>query len=226
LALFTEVYDNQAASPHKVDLVTTVTTDDGREYFKAEEVRDSTELGGRNGGYGYMARVPLVNLPPGAYVLTVDARSRLGAGASARRQTEFTVLNTMLSAQAAAPAGQGSAMQTIDKGVQSSVDRARQVVARTQAEWLETWRMHDYERPAPPVDFARQMVLGVFMGSRPTAGFEVDITRVHDEGGTLVVDYRETGPASRAVAAQVITSPFHLVAVPRHDGDVKFQKVE
>lgn len=227
LALFTEIYDNQAASPHKVDIVATVTNDEGRQYFKTEDERDTAELGGRNGGFGYTARVPIDNLPPGSYVLTVEARSRLGEGASVRRQTEFTILNATLPVAASAPAGagQGNGMQTIEQGVQSQVDRARQVAVRTEAEWMELWRAHAPDRPAPAVDFSRQMVLGVFMGSRPSAGYSVAITNVHPENNTLVVDYHELRPEQGAITAQVVTSPFQIVAVPTFAGDVKFNKV-
>ena len=226
LALFVEVYDNQAGSPHTVDIETTVTDDEGRVYFTTEEVRDSAELGGRSGGYGYAARVPLVDLSPGSYVLEVEARSRLGAGSSVKRQTEFEVLATRLPVNADAPAAQGEAMRTIEKGVQSSVDRARQAVVRTQAEWTQLWRAHAYDRPAPTVDFTQQTVFAVFMGSRPTAGFSVEIVGVRDEGGTLVVSYRETRPDRGAVTAQIVTSPFHIVAVPRQAGDVRFEQID
>ena len=77
IALFTEVYDNSGGTPHKVDIVTTVTTDEGKVLFKTDEVRDSTDLGGKRGGYGYAARVPLKDLALGSYVLKVEARSRL-----------------------------------------------------------------------------------------------------------------------------------------------------
>ena len=78
IALFAEVYDNAGATPHKVDITTTVTTDEGKVLFKTDEERDSTELGGKRGGYGYATRVPLKDLAPGIYVLKVEARSRLG----------------------------------------------------------------------------------------------------------------------------------------------------
>jgi VWFA-related protein len=236
IALFTEVYDNQAASPHKVDILTTVTSDDGKVLIKAEDERDSAELGGANGGYGYTARVPLASLAPGAYVLTVEARSRLGDGATARRQTEFTVTPAAApigaapqaraaGAGSAAPARNEAAMRTVARGVASRVDDARQVVARTDAEWNAVWRAHDADHPAPAVDFAREMVVGVFSGSRPTAGYGVAITGVREEGDTLVVSYRESRPIPGGITAQVLTSPFHLVAVPRHAGDVKFERV-
>src|SRR5262249_48723208 len=77
IAPFAEVYDNGGGTPHKVDIVTTVTTDEGKVLFKTEEARDSADLGGKTGGFGYLARVPLKDLAPGGYVLTVSAKSRL-----------------------------------------------------------------------------------------------------------------------------------------------------
>jgi len=91
VALFVEVYDNDSAKPHKVDITTTVTSDEGKVMIKAEEGRDSSELQGRRGGYGYAARLALKDLPPGPYVLTVSARSRLGDTPPAERQVAFTV---------------------------------------------------------------------------------------------------------------------------------------
>src|SRR3954467_8716892 len=78
IALFAEVYDNAGASPHKVDITTTVTTDEGKVMFKTDEVRDSSDLGGKRGGYGYTTKVPMKDLAPGKYVLKVEGKSRLG----------------------------------------------------------------------------------------------------------------------------------------------------
>lgn len=119
----------------------------------------------------------------------------------------------------------GTPVRTLDKGDQSNMDDARQAVARTAAEWMALWRQHAPDRPAPNVDFAREMVVGVFIGSRPTAGFAVEIIGTRTEGGTLVVQYRETRPARGLVTAQVITSAYHIAALPRHAGEVKFERV-
>jgi hypothetical protein len=91
LAFFVEVYDNDGDKPHKVDITTTVTSDEGKVVIKAEEARDSSELQGRRGGYGYAARLALKDLPPGPYVLTVSARSRLGDTPPVERQVPFAV---------------------------------------------------------------------------------------------------------------------------------------
>jgi hypothetical protein len=91
VSLFAEVYDNQGGTPHKVDITTTVTTDEGKQMFKVDEARDSTDLGGKTGGYGYTTRIPLKDLEPGPYVLTVSAKTRLGNATAVERQLRLIV---------------------------------------------------------------------------------------------------------------------------------------
>lgn len=79
LALYVEFYENAPnAPPHRLDLATTVRAEDGRTVFENREERQSTELQGASGGYGYQMRIPLSGLGPGAFVLRVEGRSRLG----------------------------------------------------------------------------------------------------------------------------------------------------
>jgi hypothetical protein len=119
----------------------------------------------------------------------------------------------------------GVPLRVLEKGDQSNVDDARQVALRTAVEWKTLWRQHSPDRDQPRVDFGRDMVVGVFLGSRTTAGFSVEIVSALVEQGALVVRFRETRPQSDRIVAQVITSPYHLVAVPRHSGEVKFEKL-
>jgi len=115
--------------------------------------------------------------------------------------------------------------RTIAKGDQSNVDDAKQVLVRTEAEWTRLWNQHAPDRPKPAVDFSKEMVVAVFMGSRPNAGFSTTITSATAANGALVVRYKETAPAAGAVSAQVLTFPFHIVAIAKAPvSDVKFQK--
>jgi hypothetical protein len=75
-----------------VDIVTSVLSDAGNPVFKTDDQRDSSELQGAKGGYGYTARVPLSDIPPGNYVLNIEARSRLGNDVVATRQVQFHVI--------------------------------------------------------------------------------------------------------------------------------------
>lgn len=116
-------------------------------------------------------------------------------------------------------------LRTIEKGDQSNVDSAKQVVARSAAEWSALWRQVSPDRPQPRVDLSRNMVVAVFLGSRNTAGYAVTIESAAVENGAVVVRYRQTDPARDGITAQVITSPYHIVAVPRAAGDVKFERL-
>ena len=82
----------RGVEPHKVDIETTVTTDEGRVLFKTNETRDSGDLGGAKGGYGYTTRVPMKDLAPGKYVLKVEAKSRLGNQTAVGRELRIEVV--------------------------------------------------------------------------------------------------------------------------------------
>lgn len=127
---------------------------------------------------------------------------------------------------ALAVAASAQTPRTIEKGDQSNVDAAKQVVVRDAAEWRKLWQQHAPDRPLPPVDFAKESVVAVFMGSRPTAGYSVAILSTTEGGGALIVRYRETRPSPGAIAAQVLTFPYHIVAIPKSTApNVKFEKV-
>ena len=140
----------------------------------------------------------------------------------------FTLAAALLqppgAARAAQPATTAPAMRTIDKGDQSNMDDAAQVVAKTQQEWQQLWQKHTPDRPRPAVDFSKEMVVGLFLGSRPTAGYILEIVSAVQDDGSLVVKYRESIPQRGSMTAQVLTSPYHVVAVPFFSGGVKFEK--
>ena len=80
-----------------------------------------------------------------------------------------------VSALACAAAVSAQTPRTIEKGEQSNVDDAKQVVVRDAAEWRKVWQQHAPDRPLPPIDFSKESVVAVFMGSRPTAGYTIAI---------------------------------------------------
>jgi hypothetical protein len=118
---------------------------------------------------------------------------------------------------------------TVARGPDSGIDESRQVVIRTATEWQALWKAHGAGRASPVVDFARSVVVGVFLGSRATAGYEVTITAVKSQDGKTVVEYVERRPDAGAIVAQVLTSPFHLVSIPEDRAnvdDVDFRNID
>ena len=125
----------------------------------------------------------------------------------------------------AAQAG-AAGVDTISREAMSYVDEPRQAVARTAAEWATLWRQHAGDTPAPKVDFTKRTVVAVFLGSRSTAGYAVEITGTRKVGSALVVEWREGKPEPGHVTAQVITSPAHLVSIPKFAGEIRFEQSE
>ena len=113
----------------------------------------------------------------------------------------------------------------IAKGDSSEQQLAKQATVRTAAEWKALWKDHAPTEKMPAVDFTKDMVVGIFLGTKPSAGYEVEIVGVRPEGKDLIVEYVQKQPAPGTMAAQILTEPFHLVAVPKHAGTVRFMHV-
>jgi VWFA-related protein len=242
LAIFTEVYDTNVAQAHKVEIKMTVKAEGGTTVFETREEHDSTELKGSAAGFGFTSQFPLAKFAPGLYVLRMEAQSRIGDMPSVSRELVFRVvpgftppaasanpspaLGAGRTAPPAPPTAPGEAMPmtTIASDMMSAIAAPRQVVAKTAAEFEKLWREHAPGRPAPTVDFTKNMVVAVFLGSRPSSGFGIEITDIRRDGDGLLVTWAERRPGRDQMSAQVMTAPAQLVTVPRVEGSVRFQK--
>ena len=110
LALFAEVYDNLPPLPaHKIDIVTKLITEDGREVFKTSDERDSKELqGSKGGGFGHALQIPLADVAPGSYLLRIEATSRLKDVTPVSREVLLRVHQARQPAEAPPPAAPGA----------------------------------------------------------------------------------------------------------------------
>ena len=91
VALFTEIYDNQTKTPHRVAIKASVIADDGKVVHTAADERRSEDLQGAKGGFGYSHTIELKNLAPGRYVLRIEAQTLLTNGPAASREVEFRI---------------------------------------------------------------------------------------------------------------------------------------
>jgi VWFA-related protein len=91
LALAIDIYDNKASTPHRVDVRTSLTADDGKVVFSNREERRTEELKGAGGTFGHVATIPLNGVAPGRYVLRVEAQSSLSNATVAAREIEIRV---------------------------------------------------------------------------------------------------------------------------------------
>lgn len=114
-------------------------------------------------------------------------------------------------------------IDTLAKGEASGIVDAERTVVRDPQTWQALWSAHaGVGAEAPAVDFSARMVAAAFAGERPTPGYAVEILHPRREGGSLVVAVSEVQPPRGMAVAQLIVTPFHIVTIPRFDGDVRF----
>jgi len=97
LNLFAEVYDNvPTQQTHRVDVTTTLLSEDGREVFRSTQaLAGNAKTGIKSSTFEYATAVPLKDASPGRYLLHVEAAVH-GAGSvngiqNSVRETLITV---------------------------------------------------------------------------------------------------------------------------------------
>ncbi|CAN5784124.1 protease complex subunit PrcB family protein [soil metagenome] len=118
------------------------------------------------------------------------------------------------------PAPRTVQWEVVARGSQAlGVERPSYRLLRNEAELRSTWNQAHGAAlnvpPLPAVDLSRETLLAVFMGTRPTGGYSVDVREVTLEGGDLFVDLVLVEPGAGAVSTQALTSPWAIVRVLR-----------
>lgn len=135
----------------------------------------------------------------------------------------MSVLLLALLLSLAGGAAHAQLMHELAQGQHSGFHEPAEFIVLDEASWHSLWSQRLEGRP-PPVDFTRDMVLGVALGERPTGGYAVRIERVEREAdGTLNVEVREILPPEGALLTQALTQPYHFVRLRRVDGQVTFR---
>ena len=124
-------------TPHRVEITASVLADDGKTVFTTSDERNSEELQGASGGYGYTTKIPLPGFAPGRYVLRLEAKSLLGnAGAGQARGRVPGAMIDLRRSRAATPAASSSRAASIARdrgGVAHAVGDARRPGHRAAA---------------------------------------------------------------------------------------------
>jgi hypothetical protein len=137
------------------------------------------------------------------------------------------IVSTLLAALCCAAAGPDAVpFTTLDSGVQSGIEGSRQLSVRAAPAWTSLCAEYAAGRPCPSVDFTRSTVLAIFLGTRPTAGFRVEIVRVERVADAIVVTWRERKPGPDEMAAQMMTTPFLLATIERTAATIRFVQVK
>ena len=104
------------------------------------------------------------------------------------------------------------------------------LAVRDEATWARLW--DEIYRPVEPtphrleVDFTKDMLIAVAMGTRRSGGFDITVERIAVEDGQLMVTVRSSRPPPDAVVGMALTQPLQIVRVERTDQEVVFLDAE
>ena len=124
-------------------------------------------------------------------------------------------------------AGAAQPLETLLAESYSGLARPRREVVGDEPTWARLWaEIHEGVTPAPPlpeVDFARNMLIAVALGTRPSGGYGIKVRSVTVRGERLHVSVLETCPARGARVTTGLTQPVEVVRVPRLAQAPKFE---
>jgi len=119
-------------------------------------------------------------------------------------------------------------------------DRRRMVI-RDRETWGDVWtqiysspvsfswagpgseRIRTVPPPPPEIDFSRNMLLVVTMGSAPNGGYAITVDGVFEHANQLEVVVRNTSPGRSCFTLQMVTSPVDIVELEKREGSVIFR---
>lgn len=122
-----------------------------------------------------------------------------------------------------APASDGAqSFTTVARGAYSSFEKSGVKAVKTKAAWfaLKDEGLADGHQTLPPaasIDFDREMFIVAAMGQRRTGGYAIEITQVVENDDALTVYYQLRTPASGSFVTQALTSPYHIIRLPKSD---------
>lgn len=107
--------------------------------------------------------------------------------------------------------------EVLASGAQASGDTSGYELATSTGDLQNLWgAAYGNMTPLPPlpeVDFERSSVAAIFVGTRNTGGYSVDVQNVVLEGGELYVDVELTEPGPGAITTQALTNPWMMIRV-------------
>lgn len=113
----------------------------------------------------------------------------------------------------------------IETGVNSSILDERFVMFRDQDSFKSMWMEHHSASPAemPALDFQNNMVIGAFAGSKPSGGYQLEITEIKEDQANLAVVLQLKQPDAGCMVSSVMTQPYVIALTKWSKLPVKFK---
>jgi hypothetical protein len=150
---------------------------------------------------------------------TVGVRSRevLMRRQTARAMADLVILGACVLTTGCSdhnPAGPDIPYRQVGEGNLAALTGSLSVIRdpQTWADFVSASGLRDPAGHAPHVNFSTEMAVALFLGQRPSGGYQITVTRVERRGTWLVIMATESVPC---VAILILTNPVAVVAVPK-----------
>ena len=111
-------------------------------------------------------------------------------------------------------AGAAVPFSEIASGTHSAVADRKNFLITSEEEFGKLWSLISATGTPPAVDFAKETVIAIFAGEKPTTGYGVMVSNVEDSAHARMVSVTLTEPGENCIEGQAITSPYEVLKLP------------
>jgi hypothetical protein len=109
----------------------------------------------------------------------------------------------------------------------SGLNSPARLVLRDAITWQEVWnQVYSRQSPTPPlpvVDFTREMIVVVALGSHGSGGYGILLAGASEAGNSgTAITVSSTSPGPKCFVTQAFTQPVDIARVPLREGAVTF----
>ena len=109
----------------------------------------------------------------------------------------------------------------------SGLDRPARIVIRDALAWRVVWnQIYLRQSPVPPlpaIDFSRDMMVVVALGSHSTGGYSILLAGASEAANTgIAVIVDSSSPGSNCIVTEAFTQPVDIARLPLRNGAVSF----
>lgn len=84
----------------------------------------------------------------------------------------------------------------------------------------------DTEITTSDINFTEEMIIGVFIGEKPTGGYDVEVIEVLDRKEHIELLLKIVEPGPDDIVTEAITSPYHIIKLGSSEKEFLFNIVE
>jgi hypothetical protein len=115
---------------------------------------------------------------------------------------------------------------TKGEGASSQITENSEKIISNSTEYTELLTKLSAPTPDTKVNFDQETVIAILQGQKPSGSFSTEITDILETDTEIVINYKEKSPSPECISTTVITSPFHLVKIPKTTKKVVFAETK